>query len=791
VVVPPVVERAILAAWRIQGERLDYAVRSSATVEDALDRSFAGQFDSSLNVQGGSPLLAAVRQCWLSLFSPRALAYFARERLSVVDSAMAVVVQQMVPAEVAGVIFTVDPVSGHSGRLVIEGAEGLGERLVSGDIIPETIVLKRPSLRVVHRRLRSSGSCMDDLRCRQLGRLALKVESLFERPMDIEWAVTQGRVHLLQARPVTTTPRRRSWEERQVWTNVNTGEVMPDVMTPVTWSVIHKFVGQLGKSFFRLAGADVHRAPLVGRIGGRLYFSVNTGLAAMKPFERLLRGLPRLEHALGGAHLTTSQQDLLDLPDEDLPDLGFGWVKYILSLPGMIGTLIAHSPRRGDAWTAQLKTDNDARVGEDYASLSVPELGHRLRRLLEEGFRGWDLLYLGTQGVAPVIFEKACRDWLDDPDLKTGYRLFSGLGGMPETEAGLTLWRLALLAHADEETEAVIREEQDWGAVQARLDLVKEGRRFLEAWGHFMSEHGHHCRGELELHNARWYEMPDYILGLVRGYLAALDQADPLAARERLVREREQLTAECTNRLRNPLKRWIFVRSLRRAQKLAVNREEWKNQAVRLLTFVRRVLLALGGQLSGAGDLGQSDDIFFLELGEIEAVAAGQADFDVQAVIRRRREEYERNLTLSPPPVVFGRFDPAKTVAVAPADGVESWRGIPVFPGVVTGRARVILRTDDHEQVRPGEILVAPFTDPAWTPYFVTAAAVVMDQGGILSHGSIVAREYGLPAVTNVGDAAKRLRTGDRIQVDGNRGRVTLLEAASTPGLSARNPTQK
>jgi len=221
------------------------------------------------------------------------------------------------------------------------------------------------------------------------------------------------------------------------------------------------------------------------------------------------------------------------------------------------------------------------------------------------------------------------------------------------------------------------------------------------------------------------------------------------------------------------------MRALKRAQTLAVNREEWKSQAVRLLTIMRRVLLALGERLAGGRVLGQSGDIFFLELAEIQAVAADQADFDVRAVIRQRREEYVRNLALSPPPVVFGRFDPANQVAAAPESGLETWQGIAVFPGLVTGRARVILRTDDHAHVFPGEILVAPFTDPAWTPYFVTAAAVVMDQGGILSHGSIVAREYGLPAVTNVGTATQNIRTGDWIEVDGNRGRVTLLEPAS------------
>jgi rifampicin phosphotransferase len=221
------------------------------------------------------------------------------------------------------------------------------------------------------------------------------------------------------------------------------------------------------------------------------------------------------------------------------------------------------------------------------------------------------------------------------------------------------------------------------------------------------------------------------------------------------------------------------LRSLRRAQKLAINREEWKNQAVRHITVLRRILLVMGERLWKEKVLAQPDDVFFLEITEIEPVASSQAHFDVKEVIARRRAEYQNNLTLTPPPVVIGRFDPntpAAPVADAPATVLT---GIPVFPGTVTGRAKVILRTDDHQSVLPGEILVAPFTDPAWTPYYVTAGGVVMEQGGILSHGSIVAREYGLPAVTNVGSATRIVSTGDLVQVDGARGQVTILEPAS------------
>jgi pyruvate,water dikinase len=349
------------------------------------------------------------------------------------------------------------------------------------------------------------------------------------------------------------------------------------------------------------------------------------------------------------------------------------------------------------------------------------------------------------------------------------------MGGLPETEAALTLWRLAALAHADPETERILLSSGPWSQALAQLGSLDHGRQFLTAWAQFMSEHGHHCRGELELNNARWSENPDYILDLVRGYLRTIDHADPVAKQERLARERLELTAACRARLKNPVKRWIFTWSLKQSQRLAFNREEWKNQAVRFLTFLRRILLELGERLHRDGVLAQRDDIFFLELSEIEPVAAGRAPFDIPSTICSRRRDYDRNLPLRPPPVVVGRYDPITPSEQETSADQDTLTGIPVFPGVVTGSARVILRTDDHEHLQPGEILVAPFTDPAWTPYFVTAAGVVIDQGGILSHGSIVAREYGLPTVTNVGNATRLIRTGDHVQVDGGSGRVRIV----------------
>ena len=770
--VPETVKDAVLSAWREAGGEQSLAVRSSATVEDAAGMSFAGQFESILNVRGADALLAAIKSCWLSLFSERALVYLARQRVPAEKVRMAVLVQEMVEASHAGVVFTADPLTGATDRFVVEYVSGLGEGLVQGTIQPGRVVVEKRTGRVL---ASPENEVLSSATLENLCNLARQTEHLFGSPQDIEWAQRDGGVFLLQSRPITTKAPVKTWEDRQIWTNVNIGEVVPDVMTPITWSIMQSLLGVVG-SIFRLVGADVTRAPLAGLVAGRLYSNANTSLAAVRPFSFLHKGLPDLARALGGDLVEAYRQAPLTLSLEDLPDLGFRWPKYILSWPRILFDLITHLPRRGDASMARLKNRTDELVRLDLGAMSAPELTHFCIRLFREAFKDWDLLYFAAQMAVLPVFKKACRDWLGESDLTLGGRLFAALGGMPDAEAGLALWRLAVLAHADGDTEAAVSSEKSWPEVRSRLRLTEHGRKFLTAWDAFMTEHGHHCRGELELFNARWSETPDYILGLVRGYLRSMGQSDPLENQRRLAEERERLTVQCRARLKNPIKRWIFSHSLRRAQELTVYREKLKSQVVRQFAFTRRVLLVLGQRLHEQGGLSCRDDIFFLEVSELEPVTTGGASFDWRERIESRRREYEKNLKLNPPRIVNGRFDPnAPAWPVANADA-KFLTGIPVSPGIVTGPARVILRADDYEQVLAGEILIAPFTDPAWSPYFITAAGLVVEQGGILSHGSIVAREYGLPAVTNVLSATRIIRTGDLVQVDGNRGRVSVLK---------------
>ena len=245
--------------------------------------------------------------------------------------------------------------------------------------------------------------------------------------------------------------------------------------------------------------------------------------------ESLLESVKACWLSLFSARALAYQQTLAGIADEDFPDLGFSWPKYVLSWPRILFDLVSHFPRRrAMAFAARVKHRGDALAALDLESMSTVELARGFLPVLHEGLADWDLLYLGVRAGALLVFEKACRDWLGDQDLSLANRLFAALGGIPETEAGLALWRLAALAHADRETEHTVNSGDDWPAIRTRLGRIEQGQVFLAAWDAFMTEHGHHCRGEIDLANARWAEKPDYILRLVRSYLHSVDQTNPV-----------------------------------------------------------------------------------------------------------------------------------------------------------------------------------------------------------------------------------------------------------------------
>ena len=779
------------------------AVRSSAMAEDQPDWSFAGQHDSFLGAADLAACLDRVRQCWGSLWTERAFHYRQRHGLGHWGAAMAVIVQHLVPAEVSGVMFTADPATGRRDCVVIEAAWGLGEAVVQGKVTPDRIVVSKRVFRIEQRTTGSKRveivaadggvseqpvgpsrverpSLGDSTAC-WLALHGTRAEDLFAAPQDMEWAVADGEVHILQARPITALPSapQRSWEDRQIWTNSNFREAAPDPLAPMTHSLLVPPVALMFGPFLKHAGVDVDPQRLFGLVGGRIYFNVNVllAIARARMFPAWITFDPDTLFGGGGSGDCPTE---VRLPREDLPPLRVHRLRRIAGLPALAWLFLSRPMHSGPRLLAEAAGRINAIERIQWPTVDERKLVTQLRGYLD--VFGEETLRRG----APVLFSGMacclalmglCRRWLGADGGAVANRLLAGLGGLADAEAGIDLWRLAATAHEHPPVERAVGEHESFDAVRRSVAGAPGGREFLAAWQEFMRRHGHHARCELEISLPRWSERPDYVLGLVRSYLAGIGQIDPVGQARQLALQRVHLTRQCTRRLRNPLKRLVFEVLLRLSQQGMRFRETSKSMAVRWLAAVRRPLLELGDRLVQRGAVGRADDVFFLRLEELASARAGR--INVRAVVAQRRAEYDRNAAVVPPPVVFGRFEPDRAAAEV-IDRRDVLRGMAVWPGVVTGKARVILHGQDGH-VLPGEVLVAPITDPGWTPYFVNAAAIVVDQGGLLSHGSIIAREYGIPCVVNVGPASEMIRTGQLIRVDGNEGTVTIVSGYSEP----------
>lgn len=782
-----------------------WAVRSSATVEDLPEASFAGQHDSFLNIHGRDAVLEAVKCCWLSLFSERAISYRMRKGVVAGRAQMAVIVQQLIATDAAGVMFTADPAGGNSDSILIEAAFGLGEAVVQGKVTPDRIEVSRSKLQVVRRdtdwkRVRivatKDGVCeqplaaekggapaLDDEMAIRLAQLGLKAERLLGSPLDVEWGLYNRELWLLQARAVTTLPpgQRTSFEDRQVWTNANVGEVLPDVVTPITWSLLRAMLHEGLNHFLRAAGFQVRDEQIFGLIAGRVYFNFSTVYA----LGRCLPGLGQhsTEDLMGGRHDTMLALKQINISKAGLPRIKVNYWQAATGLPALALRCLFFSTRRGEMAVESVQHANADLALVKPGSLSDDKLLATTLRSLSApavllGPNVLDAFIIGSS-YTMVLF-KLCEKWFGAEGRSMANRLQAGVGDMDSAVAGHDLWLLAEQAAAEPEVKSVLPDERTFTALAARLEGGQGGRAFLAGWNSFMHRHGHHTRGEIEMFNPRWAECPDFVLDLVRGYVEAINagRPGPVVRQDVLANERMALENECIGRLKNPLKRALFRLVLHRAQKGGGFRENIKSEAIRRFAYVRQLLLELGRHLAARGRLADKNDIFFLEIKELQSGSLWDQGMDLRALVAGRRTLYEQNLKITPPAVIVGRFDPRAFVPDVVDHGTKVFHGLGVSAGVVTGRARVILRSDANERVQPGEILVAPFTDPGWTPYFIAAAGIVMDLGGRLSHGSIIAREYGIPAVVNVGPATQIIQTGQWIEVDADRGMVRVLDVA-------------
>ena len=755
------------------------AVRSSATAEDLPGASFAGQQESFLNVRGEKNLGEAVKRCWASLWTARAIGYRERQGFHHDQVSVAVVVQQLVPAEVSGILFTANPVTGARDELVVNAALGLGEAVVSGRTTPDTFTLDHATLRVKERQTgrqevetalseqgtierplgleRAAQPTLDNTQLARLAEIGLSIERHFGGPQDIEWAYDDGYFWVLQARPITNLPPAPledvSWEPPfpgSAWWRRQVVENLPEPLSPLFDELyvreglelsIDAVMVLFQMKYFRLE--DFTERPFFTTINGYAYSRANINVN--------WKTLP----VLLGTWVSGLRMLFREGP--------VYWREQ--ALPSYLATI--------ERWKAA-----------DPASTPDERLLAGVRKLALEDARYWFAcaLMIGSAKVTDALLGRFLALAASGGGLTSG--MFLRGFPSPTVDAEAELEVLAEHIRDSDELRALVAATPAADLPEA-LRRTPAGQDWLTALAHYLDRYGH------QIYNLDFAAptQADDPLPVLLSLKAMVQQAshDPRVRQRAILAERDGRLEETASSF-DPLRRRLFRVLLGWAQRFGPYREQALFYMGAGWPTLRRLALELGRRLVESGSLLEDEDIFFLETLELrEAIAARTADQarpDLARLARERRELREARKRLHPPPAV----PPDYKIRLGPID-MSAWetqrrneptatalQGFAVSPGRVTAPASVIHSSADFSKMEPGTILVCPTTTPAWTPLFSQARGLVTDVGGVLAHGSIVAREYDIPAVLGTGVATRRIRSGQRIHIDGDAGTVTLLE---------------
>jgi rifampicin phosphotransferase len=762
------------------------AVRSSCIAEDLAAASFAGQFDTVLGVQGADAVANAVRMCAASFVAPSTMAYRQYRDLRSIDGA--VLIQRLVPARAAGVAFTADPRAPMSQRVVIEAAPGLGEQLVAGRVAPDRFQVLRDGLTV---ELEAHGSfpgpAIDATMAQQIAKMALEAERLFGHTVDLEWAIEDDTVWLLQARPVTAVevpqppvgwvPEFQTKVDTRYtcYTRGNIGEVVPGCISPLGWSLM---VPPLEHAF-RTFSAQTHTLPplgpeptIVGTFYRRLYLNVSVFLA--------------MADAAPGASRAEVLDELVGPVEEPTPKRD-RWRELtparIVHNARVIGSAVALM-RREDADLAAVEADLQAKI--ERLSREPPQRWPLARFASEELLtaRTSDVTSLHTRlsnGATSSYrrLKMLCARHLNDKEGTLAAQLVAGIGELGRSDPAQGIFELASQVTGDASLRELFDREGDDGRV---LEAVRaaaapaNSKTFTAALAQFLDIHGHRGLAEIDLASRTWRQDPRQVVRLIRAEIAIRGESP----NERVARQREAAAALRTRVLAglNFGARFSVRDAIDRARRYILLRERTKDLVLRFAALVREIVFALADKLLAAKQLEAPQDIFHLTRDEVLAICRGENVGTIPQLLERRRREQAWCEALTLPKVFDGSVNPlGRGENAIAAEG--ALRGIPVCGGVVEGTARVLRDLRDCETLAVGEIMVAAVTDLAWTPCFLRAAGLVVETGGLLSHGSIVAREYGLPTIAGVADAMRRIQTGDRLRLDANLGLVEVLSEKS------------
>ncbi len=799
---------------RLQEEEdsLLVAVRSSVGTRDGSRSSFPGQMDTFHNVSGLEAVLELVRKCWASVWTDRAACTLQALGINHRNILIAPLVQKMVPSEVAGVLFTANPRNADASQFMLNACWGLGEAVVSGRLEPDEYVICKQTgtilsaqtghktFKIVYDESGREGnrevaldegkarqSCLREEQIADLVTAGRGIEEHYGRPQDIEWAYAGGHLYILQARNITGLERIEAGQKKEtgewisefdtpvkdppeIFTSANISEVLPGVLSPLSQSglKILDYGFWRANQRFGLVRDPFPEAEHEHMFLGCFYGRAHLNLSA---FNRIVSQVP------GGSATE------FDRPFETGGDTAdttaapdFTWKQ----VPRLIGIALRalyirfQTPARLKYQIAFMHQRLEAFRRIDLSSKKLIELDDLLEENREVG-RTVMVLHIINSMFAVVTYEvlrKLTRRWLRDKSGILASRLVTGLGTLESARPSFEIYRLYESVEASPALKQIFQEHPP-ETVQDRLyqETSPEVAAFLAELEEFLRRYGYRSVFEAEVMLPSWEQDPGFVFGLIQSYLAAGQVKSPEETEARQKQDRLAAEAEALGKL-SFLKRLIFKRALKDARIFIPAREN--NKAILMMGthLGKKILLEIKQRLAEAGVLEEPDDLYYLSHDEVRSLCCGRSPREGDR-IRRRKEEYQRNQTVTLPEQFTGRPRPLPP-SQGEMEAVHVLKGLPVSPGRVTGSARVIMNPREDARMESGEILVVPVTDASWTPLFLMAAALVVDIGGLLSHGAIVAREYGIPGVLNVISGTRRIKTGQMITVDGSRGEVYL-----------------
>ncbi|MFN8439240.1 MAG: phosphoenolpyruvate synthase [Caldilineaceae bacterium] len=782
IAVPEEIHREISRHLARLGTNNAYAVRSSATAEDLPTASFAGQQDTYLNIIGEVAILKHISKCWASLFTERAVIYRIQNGFDHRKVQLAVVVQKMVFPQAAGILFTADPVTGNRKVSSIDASFGLGEALVAGLVNADTYKVRDGKIvdkQISTKKLaivavkeggtqeqtlvpeRQNQQTLTDAQILQLAHLGRQIEEHFGQPQDIEWCVADDTFYIVQSRPITTLfpiPETND-QENHVYISVGHQQMMTDAMKP------------LGISVRQLtAGRPMFQA------GGRMFVDVAQDLASPAKRNMLVNVLGSSDPLIKGALTTILERgDFIKLLPEDNPAQGPAKGNQgppppnyqVLNEydPAIVTQLI----QRSQTAIETLKQQIQPKSGLDQLDFLLEDL-ERLRKSISDPQSFG--VFMSAMNASTWINQNI-EKWLGEKGVAD--MLTQSVPNNVTSEMGLALLDVADVIRPYPEAVAYLQQAKEDDFLEGLLK-VKGGKEARAAIDAYLDKYGMRCAGEIDITRPRWSEKPTILVPLllnnIKNFAPGESQRRFGHGRQQALRKEEELLSRLKQLPDGEQKAQETKRMIDLVRNLIGYREYPKYDIVSRYFVYKQALLQEAERLVQAGVLHEKEDIYYLTFEELrDVVRTHQLD---TSIISRRKDEYRRCEKLTPPRVMTsegeiltGQYNRENL----PAGAIV---GLAVSAGVVEGRARVILAMEDAD-LEEGDILVTPFTDPSWTPLFVSIKGLVAEVGGLMTHGAVIAREYGLPAVVGVDNATKLIQDGQRIRVHGTEGYVEIL----------------